>query len=176
MEIVTIESFLPYLKSIRERTMRVARVIPPDKLEWTYAPGKFTLGDLLRHLAAIERYLWAEIVQGKPNRYQGCGRELADGYDQVMAFVERLHAESVEILSRLTPEDLKGKSVTPEGSPISTWKILRLLAEHEIHHRGEMYVYLGMLGVQTPPLYGMTSEQVKELGMKASGSLNHGEQ
>jgi uncharacterized damage-inducible protein DinB len=42
-----------------------------------------------------------------------------------------------------------------------------LVVEHEIHHRGEIYVYLGMLGVKTPPLYGMTSEQVKELGMKA---------
>ena len=53
MEITNIESFLPYHKSIHERTMRLARVIPPDKLEWTYAPGKFTLGDLLRHIAAI---------------------------------------------------------------------------------------------------------------------------
>lgn len=113
MEITPIESFLPYLKSIHERTMRVARVIPADKLEWTYAPGKFTLGDQLRHLAAIERYLWAEIVQGKPGRYHGCGRELADGYDNVLAFVERLHAESVEIFSRLTPDDLQKKSVTP---------------------------------------------------------------
>ena len=100
MEIAHIESFLPYYKNVRERTMRVARVIPADKLEWTYAPGKFTLGDVLRHLATIERYLWAEIVQGKPSRYHGCGRELADGYDNVLAFVERLHAESVEIFSR----------------------------------------------------------------------------
>lgn len=57
MEITSIESFLPYYKNVRERTLRLARVIPLDKLEWTYAPGKFTLGDLLRHIAAIERYL-----------------------------------------------------------------------------------------------------------------------
>jgi uncharacterized damage-inducible protein DinB len=167
MEITNIESFLPYYKNVRERTMRLARAIPPDKLEWSYAPGKFTLGDLLRHIAAIERWLWAEILQGKPNRYHGCGRDLADGYENVLAMMERLHAESVEIFSRLTPDDLKKKSVTPEGTPIGTWKILRLMVEHEIHHRGEMYVYLGMLGVKTPPLYGMTSEQVKELGAKA---------
>jgi uncharacterized damage-inducible protein DinB len=167
MEITAIESFLPYYKNIRERTMRVARVIPPEKLEWTYAPGKFTLGDLLRHIATVERYLWAEIVQSRPNRYHGCGRELADGYDDVMAFVERLHAESVEIFSQLTPDDLKEKSVTPDGSLISTWKVLRLVVEHEIHHRGEIYVYLGILGVKAPPLYGMTSEQVRELGAKA---------
>ena len=33
MEIINIDFFLPYLKSIHERTMRVARVIPSDKLE-----------------------------------------------------------------------------------------------------------------------------------------------
>ncbi|MBZ5510585.1 MAG: DinB family protein [Acidobacteriia bacterium] len=47
------------------------------------------------------------------------------------------------------------------------WKVLRLVVEHEIHHRGEIYVYLGMLGVPTPPLYGMTSEQVMERSAKA---------
>ncbi len=167
MEITTIESFLPYYNNVRERTTRVARVIPSDKLEWTYAAGKFTLGDLLRHIAAVERYLWAEVVQGGRNRYRGCGRDLADGYDNVLAFMERLHAESVEIFARLSPEDLKNKSVLPDGSGISTWKVLRLLVEHEIHHRGEIYAYLGMLGVRTPPLYGMTSEQVMELAAKA---------
>ncbi len=162
MEIPNIESFLSYYEKVRERTMRVTACIPPDKLEWTYAPRKFTLGDLLRHIATIERYLWAEIVQGKPNRYAGCSRELADGYENVIAFLEQLHRESIEIFSRLTPEDLKKKSITPDGAPISTWKILRLMAEHEVHHRGEIYVYLGMLGVKTPPLYGLTSEQVRE--------------
>ena len=77
--------------------MRVARCIPPAKIDWTYAPAKFTLGDLLRHLAVAERYMWAENVQGRPARYTTHGKELVDGYDNVMAFVERLHAESMEI-------------------------------------------------------------------------------
>ena len=38
MEIKTIAPFLKYFDSIRERTMRVARGIPPDKINWTYAP------------------------------------------------------------------------------------------------------------------------------------------
>jgi hypothetical protein len=60
MEILTIQPFLHYFANLRERTVRVARCIPPDKIEWTYADGKFTLGDLLRHLAVIER-LYAEM-------------------------------------------------------------------------------------------------------------------
>jgi uncharacterized damage-inducible protein DinB len=35
------------------------------------------------------------------------------------------------------------------------------MPEHEIHHRGQIYLYLAMLGVKTPPLYGLTSEQVR---------------
>jgi uncharacterized damage-inducible protein DinB len=33
--------------------------------------------------------------------------------------------------------------------------------EHEIHHRGQVYIYLSLLGVATPPLYGLTSEEVR---------------
>ena len=45
MEIRTIGQFFRYFGNVRERTMRVARCIPPDKINWTYAPAKFTLGD-----------------------------------------------------------------------------------------------------------------------------------
>jgi len=161
MEIRTIGPFLDYLKNVRERTMRVARCIPPDKIEWTYAPGKFTLGDLLRHIATVERYMWAETVSGRPSRYISHGAELASGYDNVLRFMEKLHAESVELFAHLSDEELQKKCTTPDGAPITKWKWLRLMVEHEIHHRGQIYLYLAILGVPTPPLYGMTSEQVR---------------
>lgn len=165
MEIRAIGPFLQYFGNVRERTLRVARCIPPDKMEWTCAPGKFTFGDLLRHLAVVERYMWAENVQGRPSRYTAHGRELADGYENVMAFLERMHAESMEIFARLSDEDLQRKCTTPDNSPITTWKWLRLMVEHEIHHRGQIYLYLSMLGIATPPLYGLTSEQVRGRGV-----------
>jgi len=79
VEIRTIKPFLLYLENVRERTMRVARCTPPDKIEWTYAPGKFKLGDLLRHIAVTERCMWAETVQGHQSSYKQHGKELADG-------------------------------------------------------------------------------------------------
>jgi uncharacterized damage-inducible protein DinB len=167
MQIQNVDAFLEYLDKVHQRTLRVVRCIPPDKLDWSYAPGKFTLGDLVRHIAAIERHMFAENVQGKPSRYPGCGKELADGYDEVVQFMERMHRESVEIFSRLGPDDLDRKCETPGGAPITVWKWLRSMVEHEIHHRGQIYLYLAMLGVATPPLYGLTSEQVKERSVAA---------
>lgn len=162
MEIKTISSFLDYYEKLRQRTLKVVRCIPPEKLEWTYRSGKFTPGDLVRHLAAIERDLYAENVQGKISRYAGHGRQLADGTDAVLKFMEQKHSEAMAIFGRLSDEDLQKKCMTPEGIPITTWKWLRALVEHEIHHRGEIYLYLAILDVPTPPLFGLTSEQVKE--------------
>ncbi|HKI05472.1 MAG TPA: DinB family protein [Thermoanaerobaculia bacterium] len=162
MEIRDPKTFLDYHDRLRQRTWRVIACIPPGQIEWTYREGKFTFGDLLRHLGALERYMFAENAEGRPSRYPGHGRELADGYEDVLSFYNRMRDESREIFSRLTPEDLQRKCETPAGSSIKVWKWLRAMAEHEIHHRGQLYLYLSILGVPTPPLYGLTSEEVRE--------------
>ena len=170
MEILTIQPFLQYFGNMRERTLRVARCIPPDKVDWTYAPGKFTLGDLLRHLAVTERYMWGENVRGRPSAYTSHGKELADGLENIFAFMGRMHTEAMQIFSQLSDEDLLRKCKTPGGGEISTWKWLRAMAEHEAHHRGQIYLYLALLGVPTPALYGQTSEQVRAAGTATSAS------
>lgn len=162
----TFKDFLDYYEKVRERTLRVVQCIPPEKIEWTIAKGKFTMGDIVRHLGAIERYMYAENVQQKPSRYQGCGEELASGYDAVLTYLNQTHADSMAIFRKLSEEDVLKKCKNPGGVEITIWKWLRLMAEHEIHHRGQLYTYLGALGVTVPPIYGLTSEQVIERSEK----------
>jgi len=157
----TIEPFLAYFEGIRGRTLRVAAAVPPDRIEWRYKDGAFSFGDLLRHLGAIERYMFAENACGRPSAYPGHGPELAEGYDAVLAYLSRMHAESVALLRGLTPEALGALCTTPGGAQIAVWKWLRAMVEHEVHHRGQIYLMLGILGVKTPPLYGLTEEEVK---------------
>ncbi len=161
MEIRTVASFLEYWRNIRGRTRRVVQCIPEDRLEWSYKPGKFTLGDLARHLPAIERYMYAETVHGRPSAYQGCGPELASGRDAVLEYMDRLHAEAVDLFGQPRDDDLQRKCQTPAGTPITTWKWLRAMFEHEAHHRGQIYLMLGMLDVATPPLFGLTAEELQ---------------
>lgn len=161
MQITTANAFLEYFDSIRERTRRVVTCIPPDRIEWTHAPDRFTLGDLVRHVAATERWMFAENVAGRPSRYPGHGVDLAAGYDGVIAYFDRMHGESVAIFGALSADALQQRCTTPSGIALPTWKWLRAMIEHEVHHRGQIYLMLGMLDVPTPPLYGMTSEEVR---------------
>ena len=161
MDILNAGAFAEYWANVRGRTRRVAILIPPEQLEWTPAPGKWSPGDIVRHLAGIERDMYAENVQGRPSRYPGHGPELARGLDAVLAYSDRKHAEALAIFGALTPQQLESKCNTPAGTPITTKKWLRAMVEHEAHHRGQLYFMLSLLGVATPPLFGLTEEEVR---------------
>ena len=58
-------------------------------------------------------------------RYGGCGCELAKGYDEVIRFTQRMHNESMRMFAKVTDEHLQQKCQSADGSPITTWKLLR---------------------------------------------------
>lgn len=154
-------SFVEYWRGVRQRTRRLLPLVPPDRLEWAPGPDRWTFGDLFRHLGAIERWMYAETVQGRPSRYPGHGLELGAGFDGVATYIDRMHDESCAIFGDLSPERLSGKSTTPAGAPITTYKWLRAMVEHEAHHRGQIHLMLGLLGVRAPQIFGLTEEEVR---------------
>lgn len=161
------DDLLTMIDRVHQRTRRVSLCIPAEYLEYSFAEGKFTLGDLARHLAAINRYMFIETVSGRPSRYPGHKRELANGLSAVLACQETLHAEGMELLKELPLERFSEKCVTPDNGSITVWKWLRAMTEHEAHHRGQIYLMLGLLGISTPPLYGLTSEEVLSRSRRA---------
>jgi uncharacterized damage-inducible protein DinB len=167
MEIRDAGEFLKYFDKVHQRTMTAVHSIPAEKVDWTFREGQFTLGDLVRHIATANRYIFVEVARGRPSAYAGCGKELAPSYDDALLLTERLHREAVEIVSGFGPEDLNRKCTTPDGASLAVWKWLRAMIEHEIHHRGQIYTYLALLEVPRPLLYGLTSEQVRERSVKA---------
>ena len=161
MEITRVAPFLDYLDRVHERTRRIVQLIGDDDLEWEAAPGRMTPGALVRHLAGIERYMYAENAHGRPARYPGHGREVAEGRAATLAYYDRLHGEARDLFALLTEARLAEKCLTPAGTPITVGKWLRAMIEHESHHRGQLYFILGLRGVATPPIYGLTSEEVR---------------
>ena len=168
MEIRQIEPFLRYYDNIRARTRRVLERIPPERVEWAPAEGAFSFGDVVRHLAAIERWMFAENVHGRPSRYPGHGPELARGLDGVLAYMDDCHAGAMALFRELGDDGLGRLCTTPGGAEMTVAKWLRAMVEHEVHHRGQVYLMLRVLGVETPPLYGLTSEEVRARSVPAS--------
>ncbi|MCI0434354.1 MAG: DinB family protein [Gemmatimonadetes bacterium] len=173
MEIREIDMFLRYFENIRSRTMRVIACIPPGRLEWRPKEGSFSFGDLIRHLGATERWMFAENVAGRPSRYPGHGLHLAEGHAAVIRYIESMHEAAMAIFASLGPDELARPCTTP-GGVLTTWKWLRAMIEHEVHHRGQIYLMLNQVGISTPPLYGLTSEQVRERSRAAPSGGGQG--
>ena len=112
-------SFLDYWPSVRNRTRRLIPLIPENRLEWSPGEGRWSFGDTFRHLAGIERWMYAETMHGRPTRYPGHGRELADGRDAVLALHDRCHEDAMALFRTLTPEQWSGKSLTVAGTSIN---------------------------------------------------------
>lgn len=158
---LTPEEFLAWLETVHGRTELVISAIPHEDFDWAPGEGRFSFADQIRHIATIERYMYGETVQGRQSAYQGHGPDLADGPEMVLGYYKRLHEVSVRIFAAIPAAAYTTKVETPAGTPITLWKWLRAMIEHEAHHRGQIYMMLGLRGVATPPLYGLTSEEVR---------------
>jgi uncharacterized damage-inducible protein DinB len=161
-------SFLSYWRNARSRTVRVLDALTLEDLEWAPVPGAFTFGDLFRHLAGLERFMFAENVQGRPSAYPGHGPELASGTDGVRAYLDRCHTESLAIFSGLTDADLLAPCQNPAGAEMAIWKWLRAMAEHEAHHRGQLYLMASQRGRTVAPLFGLTEQELAAKSLRNS--------
>lgn len=156
---------IDYVEKIHQRTARLVQLIPKEKIDWTFTEDRFTLGDMIRHIAATQRFMYAENVQFRPSKYVGCGKDLAATYEAVMVFYEENYKQSLAIFRTLTDEDLSKKCLSPAGIEISIGNWLRAMIEHEIHHRGQLYIYLALLGIKTPPIFGLTEAELATKGI-----------
>ena len=52
---------------------------------------------------------------------------------------------------------------TLNGPPVRGWRLLMAMVEHEIHHRSQLAVYLALMGVEPPQIYGLGVEEVMVL-------------
>jgi uncharacterized damage-inducible protein DinB len=146
-----LDSYIRNWNRIHQQTTRVMALAPNDQYDWKPAETSMPLGELMNHLWRAEIGLAEGALTGKSSARPA---PLSDSAEMVAAF-DKAHAELVERVAALTPEQLE-ETVTPFGPeyPMKRRVILTMLHEHEIHHRGQLYVYLRMLGCELPHLYG----------------------
>lgn len=158
--LLTPATFSADYDKVRARTRRLLACLPSTRLDWRAAPTSFSLGDLARHIILIERDLYVPVLQEQPHRYQGCGPAFAPTLPAIEALYDQAAQAMQHWLSQQASDALERPCTTPGGAKVSRRRWLHLLLEHEIHHRGQLYLMLHLLDVQTPPIFGMRSEDL----------------
>jgi len=158
--------FIKYFDSIRRRTMNYIRVVPADRLDWSPKPGEFTCADILRHIVEAEKMFVRVAMEGRW-KYDGHASDKKQSLEELIALLETTHLEAMDKLKQFPDQDLNEPRFGPkgEGHPLKAWRWLMAMTEHEIHHRSQLAVYLSLMGIQPPHIFGLGVEDLIALSV-----------
>lgn len=148
----SLDSYIKTWKRIHKQTTALMAVAPDDKYDWKPSETAMSLGALMHHLWIAETGLIEATLNGAfPKERPEPKTNTAD----LIAAFDQSHETLIPKVAALTPEQL-AEEVAPFGpeKAMSRMALLQATHEHEIHHRGQLYVYLRTLGCAVPPLFG----------------------
>jgi uncharacterized damage-inducible protein DinB len=157
------QMLLGELEQEAQATRRVLQRVPEGKLGWRPHPKSSSLGQLALHVAIIPslgmRVLATDVFEA-PESVQPEPRTAAE----LLTTLEESLVLARQFLSELTPERAEG-----------TWRLMRggrelmavprmpmirtLMFNHLYHHRGSLVVYLRLLDVPLPAVYGPSADE-----------------
>lgn len=158
----------PMLTEFRQEaavTKRVLERVPADKLDWRPHPKSMSLGQLAFHIASVPGRLSTVLQQDRlevdPNAFTAPSpRDLAE----VKTTFEESCKAAESFMGGLSEQDaFKDFSLMVGGKPGMTAPrvamIRMVIMNHVYHHRGQLSVYLRMLDVPVPTIYGRSADE-----------------
>jgi uncharacterized damage-inducible protein DinB len=146
-------------------TRRVLERLPATHLDWRPHPRSMSAGQLGQHVAAIPgnvvrlSRLTGFDVATAPATYAA-----APDHQSLLATFERSVSEMRALLEGLDEATAAGPwRLTFGDRTLADWSRLTMIRtmglNHWYHHRGELVVYLRLLGVAVPIVYGRSADE-----------------
>jgi uncharacterized damage-inducible protein DinB len=157
------DMLLAELEREAETTRRVLQRVPDGRMSWRPHPKSSSLGQLALHVAIIpslgEQVLAPDVLEA-PEFIQPEARSAAE----LLPTLEQSLASARRFLSELTPQRAQSTWRLTQGGRelIAAPRLLMvrtLMFNHWYHHRGSLMVYLRLLEVALPPVYGPTADE-----------------
>lgn len=109
-----------------------------------------SVGDILRHIANLEEGWIHYVIRRELDAWPDEAALPAESVDALREAMEAIHDRTMDYLAELPEEDFTRIVQVPgDGTPKLRW-ILWHVFEQQIHHRGELYLCLSLLGLPRP--------------------------
>jgi uncharacterized damage-inducible protein DinB len=146
-----------------DTTRRVLARVPRDRFAWKPHGRSMSLGQLALHVATLQRgvaHLLDELECQAPNFQQGEPQADTD----LLAQLDESTAFAVEKLSAWQDAGLREVWTMKRGEQtllqMPRREMVRaVMLNHWYHHRGQLTVYLRMLDVPVPSVYGPSADE-----------------
>ncbi len=149
-----LDRFLTTWKAEADATGRMIRAVPEDRADYRPHEKSMDAGETCRHIVASER-AFVQMVLGEQADWEmpegvWIGTALTDLHGQWQdALIERLKEKDDGWLA---------ERVDFFGGAMARAEILDTMIRHTVHHRGQLSVYLRLMGEKVPGVYGPTAD------------------
>lgn len=153
-----VEDFLNDWKIAKDGTLKVLNAMTDESLDQSIVEGHNTLGWIGWHLTTAPAYfaglLGLKLTSlGDSESVPRSAKVISDSYKRIAHELEEL------VKSEYTDDDMV-EEVDMHGRPAPRGAILRILIDHQTHHRGQMTVLLRQAGLKVPGVMGPTKEDL----------------
>ena len=155
------QQFVQALQREHGTTRRVVDAFPAEQAELKPHPRSNSARQLVWTFAVEERLILLAI---KNQLDLGGGFPKApERWDEAVGAFLQTHREVMDALDAASDQDLAGtvKFFTGPGTigDIPTMEFLWFMLSDQIHHRGQLSVYLRMAGGKVPSIYGPSADE-----------------
>ncbi|MSO45532.1 MAG: DUF664 domain-containing protein [Acidobacteria bacterium] len=159
-----VDALLPEFDREMTTTRTLLERVPDDRLEWKPHAKSMSLGQLAAHVATIP--IWGHVAMIE-SQYD------LDSSDTRPAMTTR--AEIVAAFDRYAGDARAAIDGRTDAELLTLWSLMRsqetlfsapramvwrgFVLNHLIHHRGQLSVYLRILDVPIPSIYGPSADE-----------------
>ncbi len=145
-------------------TRKMLARVPSDSLAWRPHEKSRTLGEVAAHIAHLPGIFIARLDADEFDRNDYRPAASTDEVRGILETFEKNVADAVRQLKQMTNEQLMASWRYKYGERVifelPRLTVIRAMAfNHLYHHRGQLSVYLRLLNVPLPSIYGPTADE-----------------
>jgi uncharacterized damage-inducible protein DinB len=158
-----VDSILMELEQEAQTTKRVLDRIPENKLAWRPHPKSYSLGQLALHIASAPGNVAGIAAQDTAEAPNFSQPEAKSRQEVLDTFSRSLESAKATLKNMDDARLASPWSLTKNGRVVMSVPrigfLRSVLMNHVYHHRGQLSVYLRMLDVPVPSIYGPSADE-----------------
>ena len=159
------DALIAELKHESSLTKKMLEKVPFDKKDWKPHDKSMTLGRLATHVAEIPHWISRIInIDDFDFAAQGFSSQIAASSEELLTIFQDKLSKALSDLGTMSDESFNQMWVVRRGDQMRNEMPKKVAVRgwgfsHLIHHRGQLSVYLRLLDVPVPGMYGPSADE-----------------